>query len=488
MADFRIEVMISQDKMSASINIVSPDPADSEVGSVPHSDALHPDEMRSNAGYQKTKGLSSQEIIKILNDQKVIYGILKEKIQEVCVNPEHHYNQEIVAAEGVPPVHGINGRMQYHFQITKDRTPKILEDGRVNFHEMNLIQNVHAGDVLITIIPPVPGTPGMNVLGQPISPIGGKPVVPPRGKNVEVSKDGSSLIASVDGQVVIIDQKVHVYSLYEVPADVDNSTGNISFIGNVVVRGSVLTGFSIEAGGYVEVHGVVEGATIKAGGDIILRSGMQGANRGELISDHSITARYIENSILTAKEDIRCEAIMNSTVRCGGILELQGIKGLIVGGVANVGKEIRAKVIGSYMETVTQLEVGTDPIYREQYKSLKEEIVKVENDIEKAEQAIQLLRKLESLNALTEQKKVMLQKSVKTNEYLRQNLRKMKGDLEVIEQKMEEEGYGKIKIKDMIYPGCRVAIGSCMMYIKQAVKFATLYRDKADIKIGAYER
>lgn len=87
----------------------------------------------------------------------------------------------------------------------------------------------------------------------------------PKGKNTEISEDGQNLIAAINGQINYIDGKVNVFQNYEVPANVDNSTGNINFIGNVIVRGSVLSGFVIQAGGNVEVGGVVEGATIIAG-------------------------------------------------------------------------------------------------------------------------------------------------------------------------------------------------------------------------------
>jgi len=44
----------------------------------------------------------------------------------------------------------------------------------------------------------------------------GKPAVLPKGKNVEISEDGQSLIAGIDGQVNYIDGKVSVFANYEV--------------------------------------------------------------------------------------------------------------------------------------------------------------------------------------------------------------------------------------------------------------------------------
>ena len=90
--------------------------------------------------------------------------------------------------------------------------------------------------------------------------------------------------------------------------------------------------------------------------------------KGILTSGGDVIARYIENSNVEAKNDIKSEAIMHSNVKCGNKLELSGRKGLLVGGSCKVGKEIIAKVIGSHMATVTDIEVGVDPSLRERFK------------------------------------------------------------------------------------------------------------------------
>ena len=144
-----------------------------------------------------------------------------------------------------------------------------------------------------------------------------------------------------------------------------------------------MSGFVVEAGGSVEVMGVVEGAIIKAGGDIILRRGMQGMGKGILISGGDIISRFIENSTVEARNDIKAEAIMHSNVKCGNKLELSGRKGLLVGGSCKVGKEIVAKVIGSHLATITDIEVGLDPTIRERYKAAKDELISAESDMRK---------------------------------------------------------------------------------------------------------
>jgi len=457
--DATVKVTVSPDKMKAYVTFTPPD---------------------------NGRMLTMDEVLDELSKNGVIYGINRTNLENLIKYPV--YNEMICIAEGTPPVNGENGRVEYHFDISRDHRPTILEDGRVDFRELNLIQNIEKGGVLCTLIPPTPGKPGRTVAGTDIPALDGKPAVLPRGRNVIVSEDGTQLIANISGQICYIDGKVSVFATHEVKADVDNSTGNINFIGNVVVMGNVLSGFTIEAGGNVEVMGVVEGATIKAGGDIILRRGMQGMGKGVLISGGDIIARFIENSTVEARNDIKAEAIMHSNVKCGNKLELSGRKGLLVGGSCKVGKEIVAKVIGSHLATVTEIEVGVDPTVRERYKAVRDEIIQIETDLRKAEQAINILKKMEMAGTITPDKKEMLAKSMRTRIYYSSRLMELKDELGQLEDKLQQEAYGRVRCHDIIYPGTRVTIGSCKMYVKENLHYCTLYRDGADIRVGPVDK
>ncbi|OPX44562.1 hypothetical protein CLHUN_15560 [Ruminiclostridium hungatei] len=451
---------------------------------------VSPDELKAFITLfpgEENSGVSRADIVSALQGQRIVYGIREDVIDACCSNPI--YNESICVAEGLPAQNGRNGSVNYHFDTTVDKTPTVLEDGRINYRELNLIQSVKQGQLLCTVVPPVMGIQGMTVKGKPIPAVNGKPAVLPRGKNVHSSEDGQSLYASTDGEVEYLDTtKVSVYTNHEIPADVDNSTGNINFVGSVIIKGNVLSGFSVEAGGNVEIYGVVEGATIRAGGNIILRRGMQGMGKGTLIAGGDIVARYIEYSNVEAQNNIQSEAVMHSNVKCGNKLELTGRKGLLVGGTCKVGKIIVAKVIGSHMATVTDLEVGTDPTVRERYKQVKEELTSGESDVKKADQAITILKKLEGMGALTPDKQEILTKSVRTKIYLSSRLEELKREMLVLDEKLQMEVSGKVRCLNTIYPGVKVTIGTCMMYVKESLQYCTLYRDGADIRVGAVDR
>ncbi len=452
-------VTISQDKMKAFVSFTPPDGG---------------------------KMLTLEEVLNLLSKNGVVYGMDISTLETIIKYPV--YNEMVCVAEGTFPTNGENGRIEFHFDVSSERKPTILEDGRVDYRELNLVDSVQKGQKLCSLVPPSKGIPGKTVCGAEIPSTGGKAAVLPKGRNVESIEDGQALIAGMDGQASYINGKINVFSSYEVHADVDPTTGNIYFIGNVVVKGNVLSGFTVEAGGNVEVWGVVEGATIKAGGDIILRRGMQGAGKGILISGGDIIAKYIEHSNIEARHDIKSEAIMHSNVKCGNRLELTGKKGLLVGGTCKVGNEIAAKVIGSPMSTFTDIEVGLDPNLRERHKDLKEELIKSENDIKRAEQAIALLKKLEMARMLTPDKQEIMAKSVRTKAYYTSRIEEIKLEMAQIDGRLQKDGNGKVKVSSVIYPGTKVIIGSSIMFVKENLQYCTLYRDGSDIRVGSMDK
>jgi uncharacterized protein len=53
---------------------------------------------------------------------------------------------------------------------------------------------------------------------------------------------------------------------------------------------------------------------------------------------------------------------------------------------------------------------------------------------------------------------------------------------------LQQEAHGKIRVHSFIYPGTKVAIGTCMMFVKENLQYCTLYRDGADIRIGSIDK
>lgn len=451
--DAVLSVMIDTDRMSASLSITPPDGG---------------------------KDIITNEVIKQIQSKGIVFGIDSSIIQEISSKPK--YNENILFAKGQDPVRGEDGKVELLVDMNVHKRPTILEDGSVDFHELHYVESAQKGQVLATIIPPKMGIPGKNVLGQTIPAVNGKPAQIPKGKNVELADNGTKLVAAAEGQINYLDNKINILNVLEIPRDVDVSVGNIHFNGNVIVRGNVLTDFIIEATGNVEIHGVVEGASIKAGGDIILKRGIQGLHKGILVSGHDIVARYIEHCTVTAKNDIKSEAIMHCIVNCGHAVELGGKKGLIVGGTIKVGREINARFIGSSMSTVTEIELGVDPTIRERYKLIKEKAAEYEKELKKTEQAIDLLNKMKINTPLPQVKQDMLNMLLRTKIQINSELPQLEQEIAEIGEQLSTVTDARIKIQDTVYPGVKISIGSVVKFIKENTQFVIFYSDGADIK------
>ena len=423
--------------------------------------------------------LTLAKVLNILRREGIVYGIDHDAIEKML--DREKYYEEIPIAHGMPPQRGRDAELIYNVDFNRDAKPRILEDGSVDYRHLDLITKVSKGQVLVTLIPATEGIPGKTVLGKTVEARPGRRLRLPRGKNVILSEDGLGLLSAIDGKAEMIDGRINVYAVYEVMGDVDNSTGNIDFMGNVIVSGNVLTGFEVKSGGYIEVRGVVEGANLFAQGDVVLKQGMQGMGKGCIQSQGNVVARFIENGTVTAKVDVTAEAILHSSINCGGKVEVVGRRGLIAGGSVCAGTYVTANAIGSPMATITELEVGASPILREEYSQLVKEMDEISQELKKADQVLALLRKMESQGRLSPDKSNLRLKSIKTKLKCNQRIPPLKARIAELEAIFRGVSRGRINVRNTIYAGVKITIGSNVLYIKDEEKHVTFRREHGDI-------
>lgn len=429
--------------------------------------------------------LTEDEILESIKNT-IKYGLDENKVKS-AIKQRCYYNKVLIAS-GLNPINGNDAFIKHEFNNDKSLKPEVLADGKVDFRNLDIISNVQKNQTLSVKSPSTEGQPGYDVYGRLIPQIKGKDCSFKYGKNIILSEDGLKLISSIDGQACLEGDKVTVHETYEVPANVDNSTGNISFNGSVRVRGSVLTGFEVKARGDIEVEGVVEGALIESEGSIILKRGIQGYNKGRLVSKGNIIAKYIENSNISSESIIHAETIMHSEVSSKDKIQVVGKKGLIVGGICKATKEIRAKTIGSTMATSTILEVGADPGLRAKLEEVKKIKRDIEENIEKIDKGITLLGRLAKNNNLPEDKKELLNKYILTRKVLIKQLQEKSNEIIELEENIEFLSNGKIIVEDTVYPGVKIIIGNSVMFVRDEIKHCTIYRESGEIKIGTYEK
>lgn len=450
--DESIEISLSKDKMKAFIEYI---PGDKNSEKLKFDQALNfiKKEIRSEI------------------DKKTLKEMLFDKI----------YNQKILISEGMKAIDGEDGYVEYKVDISKDIKPKELENGKVDFRNLNLINNVKKDDILAIINEPTLGKNGYNVLGEKIEAKPGKKSNYRLGKNVDVIDN--TVISTIDGQINIDGNKIGVSNSYRVKGNVDNSTGNIKFNGSVFVEKGLKTGFKIEAEGDVEISGVVEDASIISGGNIFVSRGVVGKKSAFIKANGQITSRYIENAKICAEGEITSEAILHSKVISNDVITVKGNKGLIVGGECKAKHEINAKVIGSPMETDTIIEVGTDPNLKEKLEKSKKELIDLETELSKIKKSIDILDKKLKINSLSDKQKNLFKKLLSTYNAYSDNHNNIKEVIKNTENEIKVLTNGIINVKGIIYPGVKIVIGNNTMFIREPMKNCNIKLSNGKIKV-----
>lgn len=449
---------------------------------------ISPDSMEAVGVFfppsNKGKLMTKEEILSDLAMAGVKHGIQERIIDAYLAGRQ--FCLRIPLAKGTRVREGKSATITYHFNTDINSKPRVNEDGSVDFHHLDMISHVEAGDVLATLTPADFGDDGMDVRGIVVQP---KKVVQKKlrhGKNIHLSEDGTIMYSDVNGHASLAGDQVFVSDTYEVPADVSVASGDIDYDGNVEVKGNVVTGFTVRAKGDIIVNGVVEAATLEAGGQIILKRGMQGMGKGVLKAGGNIVSRFLESCDVTSGGDVTADAIMHSKVIARGDITASGKKGMITGGELHTRGNISARVLGSTMGTATLLESGIGEEVMEEYRQVTNEIDELNESIEKSLQVLVLFKKRIQLGeAMTGEVKLKLLEAKQKYEDLNKQLAQKEARSKALKEEIESYQGGRIKFTDTAFPGVKVNISNILYIVKDELARGQFLREKGDIKIGS---
>lgn len=441
-----IQVSVSEDKMKAHLKLD------------PRADNL---------------SFTIEQLKDILKSHGIRYGLLEDKLESIAHDPQAFAFQTVLIAEGTPPKQGKDGFIRYLFQTSDDNTgPSMLEDGRVDYREVRKINNVRQGQIIAERVLAIQGEPGMTVTGEQIQPQPVKDVYFKPGKNVVLDEERLRLYAVIDGMVTFTDNdRVNVFPVFEVNGDVDYRSGNIDFVGNVVIRGNIITGFTVRAAGDIRVTGSVEGAEVTASGSIDIAGGIVAHNKGFVKAGQSIRCSFIQDARVEAGEDlVVSQSIMHSTVRAGRQVICNGSKGLIVGGVVQAGETVIARTVGNMSYTPTSIEVGINPELRNELNQLYANLRQLGENLDKTDKAIRLLEQMAQVQKLPQDKEQLLGKLKLTRQQITEQQTTAADRIQELERVLEGVELSKVEVHGTVFGGTRIVIGRYTRYVKDAAQ------------------
>ncbi len=251
------------------------------------------------------------EIIELLYSKGVTYGINEEVIDSLC-NKKSII--DVLVASGDSPIHPEDDKIEIYFLRDGIKEYKVDTNGNMDFKSIGHVSSVKKGDVLAKRILGKEGIEGKNVLGQAVK-VKRKKYKEIIAKEGCTFTDSNTVVATIDGRPEMKGAILSINTCFELNGDVDIKSGNIDFIGDVIIYGDIKDGMEVKTGNNLIVKGSTSRCKIECGGDVdidgnIISSSIKSHNYFYTLS------KYLEN-LRIINEDISniynmCKQLRNS--------------------------------------------------------------------------------------------------------------------------------------------------------------------------------
>ncbi len=342
-------------------------------------------DMEAYIAYQKEiGGYTRASLVAALKKQGVVKGIDEDEINRMltdgCADGE-----AVLIARGKPAEKGKDGWFEYFFRTSVTKSPKQLEDGSVDFKNVDWFEVVEKDQKLAFYHEAEAGISGYTVRGKELPSPKGKEKSRLTGEGFTVLGDGNTYVASLSGRVDLKGTQLSVTNVF-VFDEITMATGDVDVDGNVYIKNNVGSGTTIKATGDIMVDGYIESATLDCGGNVIIKKGMNASDgRGEVIAGQNVTAKFFEKVRVRAKGDIRANSCMECQLYTEGQLIISG--GSLIGGTAYAVRGLSARNVGNRIGLKTVIEIGAGEENVDKMRELEKKIADVAKEIEVYQEA-----------------------------------------------------------------------------------------------------
>ena len=430
--------------------------------------ALEDGEKKASMTLERPYGgreITMDDVRAALSEKGVSFGIDHEAIEEALSRKT--YGSHLTVARFEEPTHGTDAVVEYLFKTHLTIHPKEMEGQKIDYRELESVVSVQKGTPLARKTPATKGENGSTVTGKPLLAKPGKDARLVAGKGTKLSEDGIELRAEIDGQPILRDRTVSVEPVLDVRGDIDYCTGNINFAGSVRVSGNVISGFCLKATEHIHIDGMVEDAFIEAGGDVLIRGGMQGRQKGTVKAGREVNALFIEQASVEAGGSIIASETLHSNLVAGQQIIITSGKGHICGGTSAARNLIRANVIGSESGVSTELAVGFEPKEKARLERLKKERAERTAALEEAEKGVATLQQYQLEGARWWGKhEEAYERLMSCRDALRNRLDELNSEIGGLEEALGQSETPQVEVDGVIHANVHIRIKD-LTYLNQ---------------------
>lgn len=425
------------------------------------------------------KTVSESDVRQELTKQKICYGIDDNAIKQIIENGPYDTPRRI--AFWTPPEDGVNGTIKYLFEKNVEIKPKEDENGFVDYRDLGIIRNITQGTIIAEITLPTTGEPGTNIRNEKVMQKIGVAANTAHGEGIGLSGTGEQLIALTDGNLKYSNNKFSIETVFNMKGDVDVSTGNIDFIGDIIIKGEVKEGFKVISKKSITIFENATNAIIEAGGNVVIKKGCIGT---KISAKGNVTLSFVENSKIKCDGSLKGDAFITCDVECGGELTATGSKGFLMGGKYTSLKSLYANSIGTKSYGSTIVTVGDNAVMLEERADCEKKLKDLEQQIINCTQIVDFLTvKKKEIGSIPPERESLLNKSVKQKIMLHIDIGKIEARIKEIDKYIENRQNLSVTCKKHLYPGTKITINDFVMQVNDLYQYCKISLDQDGIKV-----
>lgn len=215
------------------------------------------------------------EIKNELGKNNIRDGIMKMSIMK-CEQAEEI--SELLIATGKRTIDVIDDRLEIKYkEIEKENLENYDNTDVIDYKAIGSVDGVQNGQVLAILYPGKNGEDGVDITGKIVKVRTAKKIVLGAGEGCALSNE-CTVVATTEGKPSKRISTFYVYKTHEINGDVELKTGNIKFVGDIVIHGSVREGMKVESGNCILIKKNIAEAEITAHGDIVVKGNVIHSN------------------------------------------------------------------------------------------------------------------------------------------------------------------------------------------------------------------
>ena len=431
--------------------------------------------------------VSVEDVHRKLEEQKIIFGIDEIEIKNAVELGRAGQVRALCIARGNSAQLGRDG-----FIHPIKGTENEVDLPRLSANELQIriseIESVNKDQKIARLVAPTTGTPGCDVFGTEVSAPAGKPIVPLVGENVAFDAHAGFFFAKSPGRPVIQENRIDIENLLCFNKDVDISVGHVLFPGELMIRGWVRSGLTVQADKDIVIENGVEAASVRSvNGSVFIGKGVQGAGRGMIQAAWDITVKFAEHATLVAGGVLRARSSVNCELAGGEAVVVAEGKGTIIGGRIYAGDRVEARELGAGTGGATVVQLGVTPqqlMLLTQLKSRLQVAQKALYDAEEALARVGLTPETLQTESVTAEGRQLL-KLAKTVLVLHNRSGKIQEEETSFLESMKARTHGEVVVRGRVYPGVKILIGHASHVVTETLSWVRFKYDPDHRRIKA---